>query len=129
VAGNSPFQGIVFCNFGTSKTVISIFVTTRQILVPHIILPHVIMITPTMFPVDKKTTSTNKTRPQHQQCITRSLVLFFLGGALTGPYPTLRFGGACGLGVGAFDQVSSSLGWVLYCISKVDGKTRTGCQL
>ena len=24
--------------------------------------------------------------------------------ALTGPYPTLRFGGACGLGVGAFDQ-------------------------
>ena len=22
--------------------------------------------------------------------------------ALTGPYPTLRFGGACGLGVGAF---------------------------
>jgi hypothetical protein len=30
------------------------------------------------------------------------LVLVFLGGALTGPYPTLRFGGACGLGVGAF---------------------------
>jgi hypothetical protein len=30
----------------------------------------------------------------------------FLGGALTGPYPMLRFGGACGLGVGAFYQVT-----------------------
>jgi hypothetical protein len=28
-------------------------------------------------------------------------VFFFW--ALTGPYPTLRFGVACGLGVGAFD--------------------------
>jgi hypothetical protein len=27
--------------------------------------------------------------------------VFFLG-ALTGPYPTLQFGGACGRGVGAF---------------------------
>jgi hypothetical protein len=27
---------------------------------------------------------------------------FFCFGALTGPYLTLRFGGACGLGVGAF---------------------------
>ena len=26
----------------------------------------------------------------------------FFGGALTGPYPTLRFGGACGRGVGTF---------------------------
>jgi hypothetical protein len=26
----------------------------------------------------------------------------FFGGGLTGPYPTLQFGGACGLGVGAF---------------------------
>jgi hypothetical protein len=26
----------------------------------------------------------------------------FFGGALTGPYPMLRFGGACGLGVGAW---------------------------
>ena len=31
-----------------------------------------------------------------------TVVLVFLGGALTGPYPTLRFGGACGRGVGAF---------------------------
>ena len=29
VAGNSPFRGIVFCNLGTSKTVISKFVTTQ----------------------------------------------------------------------------------------------------
>jgi hypothetical protein len=26
-----------------------------------------------------------------------------------GPYPTLQFGGACGLGVGAFDQVRCML--------------------
>jgi hypothetical protein len=31
------------------------------------------------------------------QVISQSLVMFFLG-ALTGPYPTLQFGGACGLG-------------------------------
>jgi len=53
VAGNLQFRGIVFCNLGTSKTVISKFVTTRQILLPHI-LPHVNMTTPTMFPWDKK---------------------------------------------------------------------------
>jgi hypothetical protein len=29
----------------------------------------------------------------------------FFFGALTGPYPTLRFGGACGRGMGAFDLV------------------------
>ena len=32
----------------------------------------------------------------------RTRSMFFLGGALTGPYPTMRFGGACGLGVGAW---------------------------
>jgi hypothetical protein len=31
VAGNSTFRGIVFCNLGTPKTVISNFVTLRQI--------------------------------------------------------------------------------------------------
>jgi hypothetical protein len=52
VAGNSTFRGIVYCNLGTPKTVISKFVTMRQR--PNI-LPHVvIMTTPTMFPVDKK---------------------------------------------------------------------------
>jgi hypothetical protein len=53
VAGNLQFRGIVFCNLGTSKIVISKFVTTRQILLPHI-LPRVNMTTPTMFPWDKK---------------------------------------------------------------------------
>jgi short subunit fatty acids transporter len=36
VAGNSTFRGIVFCNLGTSKTVISNFVTSRQIETPYI---------------------------------------------------------------------------------------------
>jgi hypothetical protein len=35
VAGNSTFWGIVFCNLGTPKTVISSFVTTRQIETPY----------------------------------------------------------------------------------------------
>jgi hypothetical protein len=35
VAGNSTLRGIVYCNLGTPKTVISNFVTT-QILFPHI---------------------------------------------------------------------------------------------
>ena len=36
VAGNSTFRGIVFCNLGTPKTVISNFVTTRQIETPYL---------------------------------------------------------------------------------------------
>ena len=36
VAGNSPFRGIVFCNLGTSKTVISKFVTTANIVTPYL---------------------------------------------------------------------------------------------
>jgi hypothetical protein len=52
VAGKSKFRGIVFCNLDTFNTVISNFVTTWQILQPHI-LPHVNMDTPTMFPWDK----------------------------------------------------------------------------
>ncbi len=35
VAGISTFQGIVYCNLGTPKTVISNFVTTRQIETPY----------------------------------------------------------------------------------------------
>jgi hypothetical protein len=35
VAGNSPFRGIVFCNLGTSKTVISNFITTANIVTPY----------------------------------------------------------------------------------------------
>ena len=36
MAGNSTFRGIVFCNLGTPKTVISNFVTSRQIETPYI---------------------------------------------------------------------------------------------
>ena len=36
VAGNSTFRGIVFCSLGTPKTVISNFVTSRQIETPYI---------------------------------------------------------------------------------------------
>ena len=35
-AGNLPFRGIVFCNLGTSKTVISKFVTTANIVTPYL---------------------------------------------------------------------------------------------
>ena len=58
VAGYSTFRGIVYCNLGTPKTVISKFVT-RGKLTPHI-LPHVIMTTPMMFPWDKKASRTEK---------------------------------------------------------------------
>jgi len=58
VAGNSTYRGIVFCNLGTPKTVISNFIPTWQ-LRPHI-LPHVNMVTPTMFPWDKKTRADKK---------------------------------------------------------------------
>jgi len=36
VAGNSTFWGIVFCNLGTPKTVISHFVTMQQIETPYL---------------------------------------------------------------------------------------------
>jgi hypothetical protein len=60
------FGVVLFCNLGTPKPVISNFVTTRQILLPHI-LPHVNMTTPTMFPVDKKASGRQKSLPQ--KCI------------------------------------------------------------
>ena len=36
VAGNSTFWGIVFCNLGTPKTVLSNFVTTANIVTPYL---------------------------------------------------------------------------------------------
>jgi short subunit fatty acids transporter len=36
VAGNSTFRGIVFCNLGNLKTVISNFVTLWQIEIPYL---------------------------------------------------------------------------------------------
>jgi hypothetical protein len=105
VAGNSPFRGIVFCNLRIFKTVISNFVTKNML--PHI-LPHVNMTTPTMFPVDKKASSTNKS--QGQNCINSFLahklshdhrLRYFLGVAY-GSLHDAEFDGACGLGVWAF---------------------------
>ncbi len=37
--------------------------------------------------------------------------MVFWGGALTGPYPTLQFDGACGLGVGAHHLPALILGF------------------
>ena len=36
MADNSPFRGIVFCNLGTSKTVLLKFVTTVNIVTPYL---------------------------------------------------------------------------------------------
>ena len=36
MAGNLPFRGIVFCNLGTSKTVISKFITMANIVTPYL---------------------------------------------------------------------------------------------
>ena len=66
------------------------------------------MVTSTMFPVDKKTRGDKKVEvtnvlipwyPISYLTIASSGFFFW---ALMGPYPTLRFGGACGRGVGAF---------------------------
>jgi hypothetical protein len=101
VAGNSPFQGIVFCNLGTSETVIC---HHANIVSPYI--------SPYGYPNDvpggqksneetKKLEHTNVLIPWYPiSYLTIASSGFF--GALTGPYPTLRFGGACGRGVGAF---------------------------
>jgi len=95
VAGNLPFRVLFFCNLGTSKRVLLKFVTTVNIVDPF--FPHVILTTPTMFLVDKKASSTQKS--SRQKCI-NSLVpyklshdswLWFFFWALTGPYPMLRF--------------------------------------
>ncbi len=124
VAGNSKFRGIVFCNLDTSKTDISNFVTTWQILQPHI-LPHVNMVTPTMFPVDKKTTSTQKSLGH--KCI-NSLVshklshdcqFCFLGGGAYGSLPDAAIWWCLRTGGGGV--LSSLGGYILsgYVSSKV----------
>ena len=92
VAGNLMFWGIFVCNLGTPKTVISNFVTMRQILLPHI-LPHVNRTTPTMFLVDKKGQGQ---KTCSQQCInsfpahllSQDRWLWFFCWVRTGPYNT-----------------------------------------
>ena len=63
VAGNSTFRGIVFCNLGTPKELFQIS-SPRGKLRPHIFLH---MVTPTIFPVDKKALRREKSLPQ--KCI------------------------------------------------------------
>ncbi len=60
VAGNSTFRGIIFCNLGTLKTVISNFVTSRQIETPYI-SPYGY---PNNVPVGQKTSRTKKSLSQ-----------------------------------------------------------------
>jgi len=66
------------------------------------------MVTPTMFPVKKNggahilVEQTNVLIPSSNACYLTIAGYGFFWGAVMGPYPTLRFGGACGLGVGAF---------------------------
>jgi hypothetical protein len=104
VAGNSPFRGIVFCNLGTSKTVISNFVTTANIATPYLSrwLPQRCSRWTKKRLAHKKVEVTNVLIPWYPISYLTIASSVFLGGALTGPYPTLRFGGACGRGVGAF---------------------------
>ena len=85
MAGNSTFRGIVFCNLGTPNELFQIS-SPRGKLRPHI-FPH--MVTPTMFPVDKKASSRQKSLSH--KCI-NSLVshklshsVFFGGGRLRVP--------------------------------------------
>jgi len=61
-----------------------------------------------MFPVDKKTRARKNGRGQicinsfDERMLSHDRWLWFFFWALMGPYPTLRFDGAYGLGVGAF---------------------------
>jgi len=99
-----PHFGVLFfCNLNTPKTVISNFVTSRQIETPYLSLYGY----PNNFPggqkmvVEKKNSFILVLIPWYPiSYLTIAGYVFFW--ALTGPYPTLRFGGACRLGVGAF---------------------------
>ena len=108
MAGNSTFRGIVFCNLGTPKTVISNFVTSRQIETPYISpygYPNGVPGGQKSVEETKKLEDTNVLIPWYPISYLTIASSGFFFGALTGPYPMLRFGGACGLGVGAFYRV------------------------
>jgi hypothetical protein len=104
VAGNSTFRGIVFCNLGTAKPDIKIRHQGKYCY-------------PIYFPIwlpqrcsrgtkkrlaDKMVAQTNVLIPCYPiSYLTIASSVFFFW-SLTGPYPTLLFGGAWGRGVGAF---------------------------
>jgi hypothetical protein len=58
---------------------------------------------------DKKVLFTNVLIPWYPVSYLTIASSGFFFWALTGPYPTLRFGGACGRGVGAFEQEKSDI--------------------
>jgi len=98
-------RGVVFCYLGTPKTVISNFVPTRRI--------ETLYSSPCKYGHPNNVPGGQKRSRRKKVSFIFVLIPwypishhtiasygFFL--ALTGPYPTLQFGGACGLGVGAF---------------------------
>jgi len=102
VAGIRHFGVLFFCNLGTPKTVISNFVPMTNIVTPYL--------SPCKYGHPNDVPVGQKSVTQLHFCI-KSLVpyklshdrlLWFFFWALTGPYPMLRFGGACRLRVGAF---------------------------
>ena len=100
-------SGIVFCNLGTSKTVILQFVTTVNIVTPY--LSPCNSDHPNNVPSGQKSVEEKKMVEDKYVLIPSTTAcyltiagygFFFLGA--NGSLPDLRFGGACGLGVGAF---------------------------
>ena len=106
VAGNSTFRGIVFCNLGTAKTDIKIRHQGKYC-------------SPISFPIwlPQRCSRWTKNGGAHKMVEHKNVLIpwypasyltiassgfFFLGAYGSLPYPTLRFGGACGRGVGAF---------------------------
>jgi len=100
------FRGIFFCNLGTPKTVISNFVPTRQIKTPY--SSPCKYDYPNNVPGGQKNSRRKKSQLHFcinsfdDRMLSHDRWLWFFFWALAGPYPTLQFGGACGLGVGAF---------------------------
>ena len=105
MAGNSTFRGNVFCYLGTPKTVLSNFVTSAKIVTPYLSTygyPNNVPGGQKMVEETKNDEHTNVLIPWYPVSYLTIASSGFFFWALTGPYPTLRFGGACGRGVGAF---------------------------
>jgi len=99
-------SGYCFCNLGTSKTDILKFVSRVNIVTPY--LSPCNSDHPNNVPGGQKSIAEKKVSfifvliPWYSISYLTIAGYGFFWGALTGPYPTLRFGGACGLGVRAF---------------------------
>ncbi len=88
MAGNSPFRGIVFCNLGTSKTVLK-FVTTVNIVTPYLSpygYPNDVPVGQKMVEETKNDEHTNVFIPSRNACyLTIASSGFFWGGRLRVP--------------------------------------------